>query len=145
MLRHLNRSWRTTLTATSRRAVLGNTARLTTRSPLLRQPTSVAAPSSAARQSVLCGAQFARRRCYGDHATPLVSAYSRRHSNEFATSLRRLVKVLSERGNWWAAEAFVPSDDGALTPYVVVVVLFFVIIMIIQLLYAICDSTQTTI
>lgn len=44
------------------------------------------------------------------------SVWDRRNTNEFQTSLRRLVKVLSEQGEWWAAEAFIPTEDGTLKP-----------------------------
>jgi hypothetical protein len=40
------------------------------------------------------------------------SVWARRFSSEFQQSLRKSIKLLSDRGQWWFAEAWVQKDDG---------------------------------
>ncbi len=40
------------------------------------------------------------------------SVWARRFSPEFIVSMNKLIKLLAERGEWWFAQAWIPSDDG---------------------------------
>jgi hypothetical protein len=44
------------------------------------------------------------------------SVWARRFSSEFQQSLRKSIKLLSDRGQWWFAEAWVQKDDGYVRP-----------------------------
>jgi hypothetical protein len=85
----------------------------TSMSMLTRRTAMSSAPTSAATGLPTTPmAVTSMARSFSTKAQQADSVWARRFSSEFQQSLRKSIKLLSDRGQWWFAEAWVPKDDG---------------------------------